>query len=92
MSEFRRLGAEPPAIATKAELLQRLRDRDRPQMVMSPSPPSQAEDMAAERCSEHERRIANLRNSLTDAHKKIEAQHSFARLSGHVKSSFEREK
>lgn len=92
MSEFRRLGAAPPAIATQAELLQRLRNRDKPHAERAPSPPGQAEHLAAERRSEHERRIAELRNTLGDARHKVETQHSFARLSGHAKSSFKQER
>lgn len=92
MSEFRKLGASPPAIATQAELLQRLRNRDRPQPERAPSPPDQAEHLAAERRAEHERRIAELRNTLGEAHHKVETQHSFARLSGHAKSSFGQER
>lgn len=92
MNEFRRLGAEPPAIASRAELLQRLRARGTPEPEQQPSPPQGAENLAAERREEQERRIAELRQSLGSAHRNLETQHSFARLGGHAKSSFEQER
>ena len=57
-----------------------------------PSPPHGAENLAAERREEQERRIAELRQSLGSAHRNLETQHSFARLGGHAKSSFEQER
>lgn len=92
MSEFRRLGADAPAIASQAELLQRLRERDRPQQDRQPSPPRGAENLTDERREEQERRIAELRQSLGSAHLDIEMQYSFARLSGHARSSFDQER
>lgn len=92
MSEFRRLGAEPPAIKSQAELLQRLRDRQAPEADHALTPPRSAQNLAAERSAEQDRRIADLRNGLTAAQQDLEVQHSFARLFGHARTSFDRER
>jgi len=92
LSEFRELGAEPPAISTQAELLQRLRERGKAVWEMQPSPPSGSAGLVAERKTEEERRIAELRSSLERQRCNLETQHTFARLHGHAKSSFEQEK
>ena len=92
MSEFGRLGAQPPAIKTQAELLQNLRNRETPDQELAPSPPDGVQNLVEEKRSEQERRISDLRRGLDSAHRNLETQHSFARLSGHAKSSFKHER
>ena len=79
------------AIATKAELLQRLRERSRPQVHadLTPGGPAVLETSKT-LLRENERRIALLRTSLHDAHDALETQHSFARLSGYAAARFSR--
>lgn len=79
------------AITTKAELLQRLRERSKPQVQtqLTPNGPAVSETSKA-LLRENERRIALLRTSLHDAHDALETQHSFARLSGYAAARFSR--
>lgn len=81
------------AIATKAELLQLLRDRPKPQVHarLTPSGPELSESHKTLQ-RENERRIALLRTSLLNAHEVVEVQHSFARLFGYAKSHFKRDR
>ncbi len=81
------------AIATKAELLQRLRNRPKPQVHarLTPSGPELSESYKTLQ-RENEHRIALLRTSLLNAHEVVEVQHSFSRLFGYAKSHFKRER
>lgn len=78
-------------IATKAELLQRLRDRSKPQVQsrLTPNGPSALESRKT-LLRENERRIGVLRASLGSAHDAFEVQHSFATLDGYAKARFEK--
>ena len=92
MKEYERLGAKAPSVATKAELLQRLRERKGPESVQAPTPPIGSEHLLSEMRTENEKRIGELRKTLGSAHRNLETQHSFARLSGHAKSKFEQQR
>lgn len=91
MSRTDRNDAGSSAIVTKAELLQRLRDRARPQAQthLTPGGPAVSETSKT-LLRENERRIALLKASLHDAHDALETQYSFARLSGYAAARFSR--
>jgi hypothetical protein len=83
----------PPAIATKAELLQRLAERPKP----SPSQalePKDSNSVEIKRLSAQsvEDRIAHLRGSLNGASERLKQEQAKARLSGYARAHFERER
>lgn len=78
-----------PAFASSAELLDRLRQRDKPQAEHSLTPDhSDFSDIRDALARFNEARIANLQHALVAAHHRLESGHSFARLSGHAKTDF----
>lgn len=93
MSSANREDNVNPAIATKAELLQRLRERTKPsaQAHLSPSGIN-AQSVRKNSDEEIDRRIALLRTSLSSAHDTVEVQHSFARLNGFAVAQFAKER
>ncbi|WP_411820826.1 hypothetical protein ABFZ85_06480 [Hyphococcus formosus] len=79
--------------STKEELLRRLRDRPMPQISSELSPANDtARYTRLEVNRENERRIAQLRNSLSKAQESFELQHSFVRLDGYAAAQFEKER
>lgn len=93
MSRSERDDRDSSAIATKAELLQRLRDRHKPQAhsQLTPSGPDVQQSYKT-LLAENERRIASLRASLHNAHDVLEVQHSFTRLDGFAVARFSKER
>lgn len=93
MSDKIRDSAAEPTIATKAELLKRLRNRERPglNVHLTPAGPV-AQQIHKDGVCENERRIARLRDSLHNAHDAIEQQHSFSRLDGYAAAEFSKER
>lgn len=81
------------AIATKSELLKRLRERTRlcPEAHLTPTG-IDAQSIRKISDRENDRRIAILRSSLGKAHESVEAQHSFARLNGFAVARFSKER
>lgn len=93
MSDKIRDDAAESAISTKAELLKRLRNRERPGLSVHLTPAGPvAQQIHKEGVCENERRIARLRNSLHKAHAAIELQHSFSRLDGYAVARFSKER
>ncbi|MGK2959051.1 MAG: hypothetical protein ACSLFB_11770 [Acidimicrobiales bacterium] len=93
MSDKIRDDAAEPTIATKAELLKRLRNRERPglNVHLTPAGPI-AQQIQKDSAGENERRIERLRSSLYNAHDAIELQHSFSRLDGYAVARFSKER
>jgi hypothetical protein len=80
-------------IATKAELLKRLRERTtlRVEAQLKPNGIC-AQSIRKNSDRENDRRIAILRSALGNAHDTVEAQHSFARLNGFAAARFSKER
>ena len=80
-----------PDIATKAELDQRLASRPTPspQQVLTPNGVRTAE-VHRQVNEEAERRIANLRNRLENAHANMNREHALSANHGRARVQFER--
>ena len=82
-----------PAFASSAELLDRLRTRDKPaaRHSLTPDGPSFT-GIRSDHAKGNEMRIAELKRVLDDAHARLEINHSFSRLSGHASADFSKER
>ncbi len=83
--------ASMPAIATRAELNQRLaaRPKPAPQMHLTPSGPD-ALEARRQVNAENEKRIANLRGSLDTAHEILNIDLRLANIRSPAKADFSR--
>ena len=78
-------------IATKAEMLMRLRNRPKPSVSLDLQPKGAiAADAHRKLAAENEERIGLLKRSLGNAKTKAETHHTFARLGGYSKAQFDR--
>lgn len=93
MNAFDRLAALPPAISTKAELLQRLAERPKPSphQALEPHDP-QSVELRHLSAQSLEDRIAHLRGSLGDASARLQHHLAKARLSGYARAHFDHER
>lgn len=81
------------AIATKSELLKRLRERTKLCAEAHLTPTGiDIQSIRKKSDRENDRRIAILRSSLGNAHDTFEVQHSFARLNGFAVAQFAKER
>lgn len=77
--------------ATKAELLQRLRDRPKPSSEMHLRPDGRDTTETDQRVAHaNDVRIAQLRESLDTVHERLERSMSFAAIEGRARADFER--
>lgn len=91
MNAFDRLAAMPPAISTKAELLQRLAQRAAPSPVCAYVPKGEiTTHINTAMARSNEARIARLRRSLAQSSETFSRDQARARLQGHSKVAFER--
>jgi len=82
-----------PAFASAAELLDRLRQRDKPGQGPSLTPHAlEFSGLRADLATSNEKRIAKLRHALANAHAKLEHEFSFVRLRGHAAIDFNKER
>ena len=80
-----------PSISTKAEMLDRLRNRPKPALSLEHRPLGGVTQEVHRKVSEeNELRIAKLRSSLGDAKQRTETDHTFARLKGFPSAQFDR--
>lgn len=78
-----------PAFASSAELLDRLRTRDKPSANHRFTPDHfDFSNLRDDLARFNEARIAKLQQALGAAHERLEISHSFARLNGHAKTDF----
>jgi len=87
---FRDVMANPPEIATRAELLNRLSARDRPAPVRAPAPSLNERLEAVRATANHnEARIAILSRSLEEADGGLNHDFSQSSLKGRSRTDFE---
>jgi hypothetical protein len=93
VNAFDRLAATPPAVSTRAELLQRLAERPTPSahQALEPKDADSAElrKLAARSLED---RIAHLRGSLSGASKRLQHDQAKARLGGFARAQFDHER
>lgn len=93
MNAFDRLAATPPTISTKAELLQRLRERPAPAAERAYTPDdADATHLKNLSAQSNEERIARLRASLDRSSVSIQRDQAQARLRGYSRAHFEHER
>lgn len=93
MNAFDRWAAKPPAILTRAELLERLNKRaaPAPEATLTPDTADAAEIKTSSALS-NEMRIERLRSGLARISAALSHDQAQARLHGYVKARFERER
>lgn len=90
MSNDERFAEAFPAIVTKAECEQRLRELARPIPVLQCNPSGfEADEVRRLNAQSVEDRYAFLTRRLENAGKSVDTQYSFARLRGKPRSDFE---
>ena len=78
-----------PAFASSAELLDRLRQRDKPTADHTLTPDGyEFSSIRDDLAKSNEARIAKLQRALESARERLGNEHSFARLSGHARADF----
>ncbi len=81
------------SICTKQELLRRLRESSKPVCAATLDLDGHlGNEVRRQGNEERHSRIARLRNALASAQSRLEAQHTFARLSGYAKARFKNER
>jgi hypothetical protein len=93
VNAFDRLAAMPPAVSTKAELLQRLAERPKPSphQVLEPNDADSIElrELSARSLED---RISHLRGSLDGASERLQHDQAKARLGGYARAHFDHER
>lgn len=93
MNAFDRLAAMPPAVSTKAELLQRLAERPKPSPHHTLEPnDAESVELRTLAARSLEDRIAHLRGSLDGASERLQHDQAKARLGGFARAHFDYER
>lgn len=93
MNAFDRLAASPPAVSTKAELLQRLAERPKPSPHQALEPKdADSVELRTLAARSLEDRIAHLRGSLDGASERLQHDQAKARLEGYARAHFDDER
>ena len=78
-----------PAFASASELIDRLRQRDKPTADHTLTPDGfEFSNIRDDLAKSNEARIARLQRALQSARERLGSEHSFARLSGHARADF----